>query len=239
MLSRQPPTIPFSTPLALPRSQRPLPIGKLVYHGRDPAMLAGAADIAVVPSQVVLVHRVARNFSGKAGARPRFGVRQVLRPGPGRLKSEPVGILVGHLGLHRLIGAEGAGRTAPDFIPGWKRCRIGVASWVAEWKRLIKIRAPGELIPPVGNIGDTQRRVSEKLAFDRQVPLDAVRVFLVPLIRGEESLRTEAGAVGAYSGHRGTGKTPGRQTPTFEKLPWKPSWIPATEKNTAPKVVTS
>src|SRR5882762_4095392 len=108
-------------------------------------MFAGATDVAVVPSQVVLVHRVARNFPGKAGTRPRFGVRQVTRPSPSRLESEPVGILMDHFGLHRLIGAEGAATTASDPIPVWKRFRIGIARWVGRRKRLIKIWAPGEL----------------------------------------------------------------------------------------------
>ena len=56
---------------------------------------------------------------------------------------------------------------------------------------LIKIRAPGELIRAVGNIRHTQGGVAVELPFDRQVPLDAVRVFLVPLIRSEECLRTK------------------------------------------------
>src|SRR5882724_7022393 len=112
-------------------------------------MFTGATDVAVVPSQVVLVHRVARNFPAKAGTGPGFVVRQVTRPSPGRLESEPVGILVDHFRLHRLIGAEGATATAPDLTPGWKRYRIGIARWVGSRKRLIKIRAPGELVRTV------------------------------------------------------------------------------------------
>ena len=140
----------------------------------------------VIPSQIVLVHRVARNFPVKAGARPRFGVRQVARPGPGRLEGESVGILVDHFGLHRLIGADGAAATAPDPIPVWKRFRIGIARWVGRRKRLIKIRGPGELIASVGNIRHTQGGVAVEHPLDRQVPLDAVRVLFVQLIRREE-----------------------------------------------------
>ena len=128
MLSRQPPTIPFSDPIGIAQKGPPFSDRKLIHHGCDPAMLAGATDVAVVPSQVVLVHRVARNFAVKTGARPRFGVRQILRPSPGRLESEPVGILVDHFGLHRLIGAEGAAATASDPIPSGKRLRVGIAS---------------------------------------------------------------------------------------------------------------
>src|SRR5690348_10360283 len=122
--------------MGVAQQEAAFPNRKLVDHGCDPTMLAGATDVAVIPSQVVLVHCVARNFAVKAGARPRFGIRQIFRPGPRRLEGEPVGILVDQLSLHRLIGAEGAGATAPDVIPEWKRCRTA-------WKRLIQIGAPG------------------------------------------------------------------------------------------------
>ena len=208
----QPPAAddPVQHSIGIAQQAAPLADRKFVHHGRDPAMFAGAADVAVVPSQVVLVHRVARNFPGKAGAGPRFGVRQILRPGPGRLESEPVGILVDHLGLHRLIGADGSAGTDPDFSPGWKRCR-SEASAFGSIGGLIEIRAPGELIRAVGDIRDTQGGVAMELAFDRQVPLDAVRVFFVPLIRSKECLRTKARPSGLLSGHWGTGRTPGRQ----------------------------
>jgi hypothetical protein len=57
---------------------------------------------------------------------------------------------------------------------------------------LIKIRAPGELNPTIGNIRNTQGGVAVEYPFDRKVPLDAVRIFLVPTIRSEEGLRTDA-----------------------------------------------
>ena len=41
----------------VPQQRTSLPNRKLVHHGRDPAMFAGPADVAVVPSQVVWVHR--------------------------------------------------------------------------------------------------------------------------------------------------------------------------------------
>ena len=144
-----------------------------------------------------------------------------------------------HLGLHRLIGADGSAATGYDLIPGWKGVGLGIVGCGRRGERLIEIWAPGELIPTVGNIRHTQRGVAVELPFDRQVPLDAVRVFLVPLIRSEECLRTQASASGALFRTLGNRKNPGVAKPVFEKFPWKPSWIPATEKNTAPKVVTS
>src|SRR6185369_17972940 len=65
-------------------AQQPAPLAdrEIVYEGSNPTMLAGSSDIAVVPSQVESVHCVARNFSGESGAGPRFGVRQILCPGP-------------------------------------------------------------------------------------------------------------------------------------------------------------
>ena len=88
-------------------------------------------------------------------------------------------------GLHGLIGADGTGATASHPIPGWKRYGIGIGG-DGRRKRLIEIRAPGELIRAVGNIRYTERGVAMEDPFDRQVPLDAVRVFFLQLIRGEE-----------------------------------------------------
>src|ERR1700674_2972029 len=106
--------------MSVAQEEAAFPNRKFVHHGRDPAMFAGATDVAVVPSQVVLVHCAAGNLPGKTGAGPRFGVCQVARPSPRGLESEPVGILVDHFGLHRFISADGSVGTGKDPGPGWK-----------------------------------------------------------------------------------------------------------------------
>ena len=65
MLSRQPPTNPVQDSVSVAQEEAAFPDWKLVHHGRNPTMLAGAADVAVITSQVVLVHGVPGYLSGK------------------------------------------------------------------------------------------------------------------------------------------------------------------------------
>ena len=125
----QPPTAdnPVQHSAGITEKGAPFPDREFVHHGGDPAMFAGTTGVAVIGVHVVQVHFVASNFPGKAGAGPRFDVRQVLRPGPGTLEGEPVGVLVDQLRLHGLIAANGTGATASDLTPGWERCRPGHA----------------------------------------------------------------------------------------------------------------
>jgi hypothetical protein len=77
-------------------------------------MFAGTTGVAVIGVHVIQVHFVASNFPGKAGAGPRFDVRQVLRPGPCGLEGKAVRVAMHDLSLHRLIGTDSAGGTYPD-----------------------------------------------------------------------------------------------------------------------------